>query len=69
MLITSHSSGDISWAWKSTFSTRSGRPRSMIGWIAPKPMTSTVMSSADRVMERRHSALLTRRMAEIRVPA
>jgi hypothetical protein len=29
MLITSHSSGERSWAWK----------RTMIGWIAPKPMT------------------------------
>jgi len=35
----------------------------------PNPMTRTVISSADRVMERRHSALLTRRMAEMSVPA
>jgi hypothetical protein len=32
-------------------------------------MTSTVMNSADRVIDRRHSALATRRIAEIRVPA
>jgi hypothetical protein len=41
----------------------------MIGCTAPKPITRTVISSAERVIERRHSALLTRRMAEIRVPA
>ena len=56
MLTTSHSNGDRGWAWKITLSSRSGRPRSMIGWIAPKPMTSTVINSADRVMERLHSA-------------
>ncbi len=51
------------------FSTRSGRPRSRIGCTAPNPMTSTVMNSADRVIDRRHSALATRRIAEMSVPA
>jgi hypothetical protein len=37
--------------------------------MAPKPMTRTVINSAERVIERLHSALLTRRMAEINVPA
>ncbi len=69
MLITSHNRGELSWALNKTLNSRSGRPRSMIGWIAPKPMTSTVMSSAERVIDRRHSALLTRRIAEISVPA
>jgi hypothetical protein len=69
MLRTSHSSGEKGWAWSTTFRTRSGRPRSRIGCTAPKPITSTVMNSADRVIDRRHSALATRRMAEMRVPA
>jgi hypothetical protein len=50
-------------------SMRSGRPRSSTGWKAPIASTTTVITSAMRVIGRRHSALDNRRMAEISVPA
>ena len=51
------------------FSIRPGWPRSSTGWNPPIARTMTVMTSAIRVMGRRHSAWERRRMAEIRVPA
>src|ERR1051326_975087 len=46
-----------------------GRPRWMIGNIAPIISANAVMTSAQRVTGRRHPALTSRRIAEISVPA
>ncbi len=46
-----------------------GRPRWMIGNIAPIISANTVITSAQRVTGRRHPALTSRRIAEISVPA
>ncbi len=46
-----------------------GRPRWMIGNSAPIISANTVITSAQRVTGRRHSACTSRRMAEISVPA
>src|SRR6185312_3153589 len=46
-----------------------GRPRCTIGNIAPMISANTVMTSAQRVTGRRHSAFTRRRIAEISVPA
>src|SRR5215831_10355255 len=46
-----------------------GRPRWMMGNIAPIISEKTVMTSAQRVTGRRHVALTSRRIAEISVPA
>src|ERR671913_294967 len=46
-----------------------GRPRWMIGNIAPIINANTVMTSAHRVTGRRQPALTRRRIAEINVPA
>jgi len=48
---------------------RSGLPKSINILPTPKKRTSTVMTSADRVIDLRHSALARRRMAEMSVPA
>ena len=69
MLDTSHSSGDRKCGCRITFSARSGRPRSSSTLPTPKNSTSTVMTSAIRVIGRRHSACTMRRIAEISVPA
>src|SRR5659263_41115 len=66
---TSHSRGDVKLPCRSTLSARSGRPRSRRTHPRPKKSTRTVMTSAARVMGRRHSAWARRRMAEMRVPA
>ena len=42
---------------------------SMTMLLIPMNKTRTVITSADRVMARRHSALHRRRMAEMSVPA
>src|SRR5439155_21601903 len=46
-----------------------GRPRWMIGNIAPIISANTVITSAQRVTGRRHVAFTRRRIAEISVPA
>src|SRR5436190_10685759 len=46
-----------------------GRPRWMIGNIAPIIRANTVIASAHRVTGRRHVAFTRRRMAEMSVPA
>ena len=46
-----------------------GRPRWMIGNIAPIISANTVITSAQRVTGRRQLALTSRRIAEISVPA
>jgi hypothetical protein len=46
-----------------------GRPRWMIGNIAPIISANAVITSAHRVTGRRHPAFTSRRMAEISVPA
>src|SRR5437588_7617181 len=46
-----------------------GRPRWMIGNIAPIISANTVIASAQRVTGRRHVAFTRRRIAEISVPA
>ena len=46
-----------------------GRPRWMIGNIAPIISAKTVMTSAQRVTGRRQPASTRRRIAEISVPA
>ena len=46
-----------------------GRPRWMIGNIAPIISANTVITSAQRVTGRRQPALTSRRIAEISVPA
>src|SRR6516164_6020642 len=46
-----------------------GRPRWMIGNIAPIISANTVITSAHRVTGRRHVAFTSRRIAEINVPA
>ena len=46
-----------------------GRPRWMIGNIAPIISAKTVITSAQRVTGRRQRAFTSRRMAEISVPA
>ena len=46
-----------------------GRPRWMIGNIAPIISANTVITSAQRVTGRRQPALTRRRIAEISVPA
>src|SRR3990170_3066897 len=46
-----------------------GRPRWMIGNIAPIISAKAVITSAQRVTGRRQPALTSRRMAEISVPA
>ncbi len=46
-----------------------GRPRWTMGNIAPIISAKTVMTSAQRVTGRRHSALTRRRIAEMSVPA
>jgi hypothetical protein len=46
-----------------------GRPRWMIGNIAPIISANTVITSAQRVTGRRQPAFTRRRMAEISVPA
>ena len=46
-----------------------GRPRWMIGNIAPIISANAVMTSAQRVTGRRQPALTRRRIAEISVPA
>ena len=46
-----------------------GRPRWMIGNIAPIISANAVMTSAQRVTGRRQPALTSRRIAEISVPA
>ena len=46
-----------------------GRPRWMIGNIAPIISAKTVIASAQRVTGRRHVALTRRRIAEMSVPA
>src|SRR5207247_949741 len=46
-----------------------GRPRWMIGNIAPIIRANTVIASAHRVTGRRHAAFTRRRIAEMSVPA
>src|ERR1700728_4758068 len=46
-----------------------GRPRWIIGNVAPIESANTVITSAQRVTGRRQVAFARRRMAEIRVPA
>ena len=46
-----------------------GRPRWMIGNIAPIISANAVITSAQRVTGRRQPALTSRRIAEISVPA
>ena len=46
-----------------------GRPRWMIGNIAPIISANTVMTSAQRVTGRRQPAFTSRRIAEMSVPA
>src|SRR5207237_4958800 len=46
-----------------------GRPRWTMGNMAPIISAKTVMTSAQRVTGRRHSAFTRRRIAEISVPA
>src|SRR6266511_1443566 len=65
----SHRIGDGHRPYRRTFSMRSGRPRSMMGNRTPTDSATTVMNSAIRVMGVRHPALLTRRIAEMSVPA
>ena len=52
-----------------TLSSLSGRPMSTIMLPPPNIRTITVITSAERVIARRHSAWTMRRMAEISVPA
>ena len=49
--------------------TRSTRPKSIKTIGAPTIKAKTVIASAMRVIGRRHSAFVTRRIAEIKVPA
>ncbi len=69
MLDTSQMSGDRRCGCSSTFSARSGRPRSSSTLPTPKNSTRTVITSAMRVIGRRHSAWTSRRIAEMSVPA
>ena len=72
----SHTSGDRKfgqmprWFGYGTSQKKShGRPRWMIGNIAPIIRAKTVIASAHRVTGRRHLALTSRRIAEMSVPA
>ena len=72
----SHSSGDRifgqiprSLGYGNSQNASHGRPRWMIGNVAPIESAKTVMTSAQRVTGRRQVALARRRMAEISVPA
>ena len=69
MEITSHRIGDCSRPNRKTLRMRSGRPMSTNTMGAPTSRANTVIASAMRVIGRRHSAPVTRRMAEINVPA
>ena len=69
MAVMSHNSGDWYLPNIIILMTLSGLPISNRGWTAPMSRTTNVMISAILVTGLRHSALDSRRMAEIRVPA
>ncbi len=61
--------GDWNRPWISRFRRRSGRPMSITTMLAPMSSAMTVIASAMRVIGLRHPASVTRRIAEISVPA
>jgi hypothetical protein len=69
ILHTSQRRGERKLAYRMAYNIRSGLPRSIRTLPTPNKRIKTVVSSEARLMGLRHSALRTRRTAEINVPA